>query len=300
VSRTAKPKRKGRRLPPVSGRVPSSKLREADWQALSDELIRYHRRVRDVFGRREQRQWSIVYLCGQLSEVERKTIEPMVLKLVGPNRNAMRGLQQFNGQGAWSADTLLERLQTLADEWLAHPEGVLTRTCGGAGVVDGSGFPKQGLHSAGVAHQYCDALGKVANFQEGVFAVYARPAGATLVNAQLYLPTEWFDEMHRAYWPKIGLPDETSFQTEPALALAMIAELVERHQLPFGWIAADEHFGQIPGFLDGVAALGKRYFPKYRPRRASGCEPQPFVDRGRGRWDNHGLSRAWCPTRLGQ
>jgi SRSO17 transposase len=279
VSRTAKAKRKSRRLPPASGRTPSRTLSEADWQALSDELIRYHRRVREVFGRREQRQWSIVYLCGQLSDLERKTIEPMVLKLVGPDRNAVRGLQQFTphlavgagvGQGSWSAGALLQRLQALAAEWLAHPEGVLTRTCGGAGVVDGSGFPKQGLHSAGVARQYCDALGKVANCQEGVFAVYASPAGATLVDARLYLPAEWFDEMHRAYWPKIGLPNETTFQTEPALSLAMITELVERGQLPFAWVTADphllrrwgrcEHFGHIPGFLDGVAALGKWYF----------------------------------------
>jgi SRSO17 transposase len=260
VSRTAKPKRKGRRLPPASGRAPNSKLSEADWQALSDELIRYHQRVRDVFGRREQRRWSLVYLCGQLSELERKTIEPMVLKLIGPDRNAIRGLQQFIGRGAWSAAALLARLQALAAEWLGHPEGVLTRTCGGAGVVDGSGFPKQGLHSAGVAHQYCDALGKVANSQEGVFAVYASPTGATLVNARLYLPAEWFDEMHRAYWPRIGLPSETTFHTEPALGLDMITELVQRGQLPFAWITADEHFGQNPAFLDGVAALGKWYF----------------------------------------
>ncbi len=252
MSRTPKPKRKSRRLPPASGRAPNSKLSEADWQALSDELTDYHRRVRDVFGRREQRRWSIVYLCGQLSQLERKTIEPMVLKLLGPNRNAVRGLQQFIDQGAWLADALLGRLQSLAAEWLAHPEGVL--------IVDGSGFPKQGLHSAGVACQYCDALGKVANCQEGVFAVYASPAGATLVNARLYLPAEWFDEMHRVYWPKIGLPAEMLFQTEAALALAMITELAGRGQLPFAWITADEHFGQNPGFLDGVAALGKWYF----------------------------------------
>jgi SRSO17 transposase len=79
-----------------------------------------------------------------------------------------------------------------------------------------------------------------------VFAVYASPAGATLVNARLYLPAEWFDEMHRAYWPQIGLPSETTFHTEPALALDMITELVKHAQLPFAWIAADEHFGQNP------------------------------------------------------
>ena len=32
-----------------------------------------------VFARREQREWSRFYLCGQLSNLERKTMEPMVL-----------------------------------------------------------------------------------------------------------------------------------------------------------------------------------------------------------------------------
>jgi len=55
-----KPKRKSRRLPPASGHAPKRTLREADWQALSDKLIRFHRRARDVFSRWEQRQWSMV------------------------------------------------------------------------------------------------------------------------------------------------------------------------------------------------------------------------------------------------
>lgn len=252
MSRTAKRKRTSRRQPPTSGRAPNDKLSEADWQALSDELVRYHEQVRDVFARREQQRWSLVYLCGQLSELERKTIEPMVLELLGADRNAVRGLQQFIGHGAWSAAALWARQQALAGEWLGHPQGVL--------IVDGSGFPKQGLHSVGVARQYCGALGKIANCQEGVFAVYASPAGASLVDARLYLPAEWFDDLHRPYWPTIGLAAETTFQTEPALALEMITQAVQHGQLPFTWVTADEHFGQNPGFLDEVAALGKWYF----------------------------------------
>jgi hypothetical protein len=38
-------------------------------------LVDYHRQFEDCFYRREQRHWSAVYLCGQLSNAERKTIE---------------------------------------------------------------------------------------------------------------------------------------------------------------------------------------------------------------------------------
>jgi SRSO17 transposase len=184
-----------------------------------------------------------------VSELERKTIEPMVLALLGADRTAVRGLQEFIGHGAWSAAALWARQQALAGEWLGHPQGVL--------IVDGSGFPKQGLHSVGVARQYCGALVKIANCQEGVFAVYASPAGASLVDARLYLPAEWLDDLHRPYWPTIGSASETTFQTEPAFALEMITQAVQRGQLPFAWVTPDEHFGQNPGFLDEVAALGQ-------------------------------------------
>jgi len=252
VSRTAKPTRTSRRVPPASGRPPSEKLSAGDWQALTDELMTYHRPVQDVFQRREQRQWSMFYLCGQLSNLERKTVEPMVLELLGPDPNAIRGLQHFIGHGAWPTAALIECHQQRVSGTLGHPEGVV--------IVDGSGFPKQGHHSAGVGHQYCGALGKVANCQEGVFAVYASPLGATFVDARLYLPADWFAPDHREPWRQCGIPAATPFQTEPELARAMVADLVKRGVLLFQWVTADEHFGQNPGFLDGIAALGKWYF----------------------------------------
>jgi SRSO17 transposase len=39
----------------------------------------------------------------------------------------------------------------------------------------------------------------------------------------------------------------------------MLTELAERGIIPFQWVAADEHFGGNPAFLDGVVALGKWY-----------------------------------------
>lgn len=248
-------KRKGRhissKLPPPSGRKPTLKLTPREVDSLVDELRTFHRQFAASFQRREQRQWSLFYLCGQLSNLERKTIEPMVLELNGPDPNAVRGLDQFVGAGGWEAPGLLRRLQELVAQALGHPDGML--------IVDGSGFPKQGPHSAAVARQYCGAVGKVTNCQEGVFAVYASTQGYTFVDCRLYVHESWFADEARPRWQQCGIPNETRFQTEPELALEMVQDLVTRAVLPFRWVAADEHFGQNPAFLDGLAALHKWY-----------------------------------------
>jgi Rhodopirellula transposase DDE domain len=74
--------------PPASGRPPSSALKPEDVDASAEELIAFHDLFQDCFSRREQRHWSLFYLCGQLSNIARKTIEPMVLALHGADPNA--------------------------------------------------------------------------------------------------------------------------------------------------------------------------------------------------------------------
>lgn len=76
-------------------------MTEADVERCADALCAYQREVTAVFARREQREWSRFYLCGQLSNLERKTMEPMVLALLEANQNAVRGLQQFTPHLRW-------------------------------------------------------------------------------------------------------------------------------------------------------------------------------------------------------
>lgn len=252
MARKSKQRKAGRRQPPASGRPAGLKLTAQEREAIAQALSDYHHAFHDCFYRREQRRWSALYLCGQLSSLERKTIEPMVLGLCGIEPNVVRAVQGFIGSGQWDFDRLIHRHQAKVAVLLGDPCGVVS--------VDGSGFPKQGQHSAGVAYQYCGALGKVANCQEGVFVVYASPHGATFLNGRLYWPEEWFDRDHRSRWPACEIPDDVRFRTEPELALEMVRDLIERAVIPFHWVTCDEHFGQNPGFLDGVAALGKWYF----------------------------------------
>ncbi|HEY6072739.1 MAG TPA: IS701 family transposase, partial [Anaerolineales bacterium] len=205
----------------------------------------------DLFARPEQRDWFRFFLCGQLSNQERKTVEPMVLELLGTDGNAIRAAQYFLGQAPWDTTPFLERVQTLVADWLGEPDGVV--------VVDGSGFPKQGSHSVGVAPQYCGHLGKVANCQEGVFALYASRRGHAFVDRRLYLPKDWFTPEYRKRWQACGIPDDLPFHTEPELGLAMVTQLVQRAVVPFRWVTCDERYAEIPAFLDGIAALGKWY-----------------------------------------
>ena len=123
-------------------------------------------------------------------------------------------------------------------------------------VVDATGFPEQGTHSAGVARQYCGTPGKRANCQIGVFLGYASPKGHVGLDRALYLPQEWTDD--RARCRQAGIPDAVSFRTKPQLAL----ELLERASgagVPAAWVAADEVYGNDTKFRWALEAREQAY-----------------------------------------
>ena len=91
----------------------------------------------------------------------RTSIEPMVLAVDGVVPKAVRAMQSFISEGMWDDERLLHQHWKEVERDLGAPDGVL--------MVDGSDFPKQGIHSAGVKRQYCGELGKRANCQAGVF-----------------------------------------------------------------------------------------------------------------------------------
>lgn len=251
LKRTDRVKRRHRRRAPPSGRKGGGRLRESSLATARQELVDFHKLFAPHFHRAEQRCWSAFYLCGQLAGLARKTIEPMVLALLGRVPEAVRAVQQFISQSPWAIEPVIVQLEALVVDSLSDPEGVI--------IADGSGFPKRGKHSAGVARQYCGRLGKVENCQEGVFLVYASVKGQAFLNGRLYLPEDWFAPDHADRRAQCGLPRQTPFQTEPKIALELIRQVVDRERVAFRWVAADADFGRDPGFLDGLAVLGKWY-----------------------------------------
>ena len=171
---------------------------------------------------------------------------------------------------------LLEQVQNLVTDWLGEPEGVV--------IVDGSGFPKQGSHSVGVAHQYCGHLGKVANCQEGVFLVYASRRGYAFLDERLYLPQDWFSPEYHERWQACEIPDTLSFRTEPELGLEMIAQLQQRAVVPFRWVTCDEGYSKSPAFLEESKPSINGIWRKCRAIRGSGCGRQRLNRRGTACW----------------
>ena len=191
----------------------------------------------------------MTYLQGQLTDLERKSIEPMALALADGNVQAM---QQFISLGAWDDAGVLEAHQHLVADTLGDRDtGVL--------IIDGCDFPKQGSHSVGVARQWCGALGKVANCQAGVVACYASHYGYTLVDRRLYMPQKWFTPAYQDRRDRCGVPADLAFQTQPALAWDLIGTLHTRQVLPFRWVIGDEHFGNNPTLLDRITATDLYY-----------------------------------------
>jgi SRSO17 transposase len=275
MSTTTKPAKASPKAPP-SGQPPGENLARRDLKNLAAELSQYSAEYAPLFQRREQREWAQLYLCGQLSELERKSIEPMVLR--GQDLNAVRAVQQFIGEGGWDDHRLLERHQQLVGADLGEADAVM--------IVDGSGFPKKGDHSVGVRRQYCGALGKLANCQQGVFVVYASRLGHTFVDRRLYLPQEWFDEAHASKRRRCGVPKGLKFKTEPQLGLEMLASLAEQGRVPFGWIACDEHYGMNTVFLDGVSRLDKWYFAEVPANTTAWVGSPQILPPGKGQPGN--------------
>jgi len=223
-------------------------LAPRDVESLVPQLEAYAAQFTSCFARVDQGSWAHRYLQGLVSDHPRKSIEPMALAHGFP----IRGMQAFIGQSPWCIAPLLHHHQQLVAQTLGEPDGVL--------LLDESGMPKQGQHSAAVAPQYCGALGKVANSQVGVYLAYASRKGYTLLSGQLFVPECWFADDHVAMRDEVGLPAGLSFKTKPELAVDLVQDLMGRKVVPVRWPAADALYGDSPAFRDRVAALGLWYF----------------------------------------
>lgn len=229
-------------------------------RAAAEELVHLHDRFAPLFGRKEAQLQSFIYLHGLLLAPGRKSAEPMALIFGEPqedgiSQNQVLALQRFLTYSPWDFRGIHCEIQAVFAEELVPSTAAWP--IGTVGVIDESGFVKQGKHSVGVQRQYCGRVGKKENCQVGVFLVGVTPAGSALLEQQLYLPETWANDAERR--KKTSVPEDLAFQTKPQIGIELLRRTRSHGLVKFDWITADEFYGHNGDFLDDLEALQQRY-----------------------------------------
>ena len=212
---------------------------------IKPELTRFLHRFDDCFGRITTRRYLDLYIEGQLSDLPRKSIEPMADAFGEPPRN----LQQFLSLFRWDEAAARDRLQQYVARHHTHPHSV--------GVIDETSFAKKGDKTACVQRQHCGAVGKIENCVVSVHLGYATPDFYTLLDGELYLPKEtWYEDRQRC--EQAGIPEDIVYRPKWQIALEQYQRAIE-NGLRFSWLTFDEHYGRNGCFLRELDHRGQNY-----------------------------------------
>ena len=205
-------------------------------------LFRWLEQFHDCFHHRAQTLALRRYLHGVLGDSARKSMEAMHARITDPGH--YQALQHFITHAVWDVAPVWQRLRRV----LPTRRGVL--------IIDDTGWPKQGKHSAGVARQYCGALGKVANCQVAVTTMLWAEQRAWPLGMTLYLPKDWTRDAARR--TRAGIPPTVHFQEKwrPALTLLRRARAA---QIELTAVVADAGFGDVSVFREALHRLQLPY-----------------------------------------
>src|SRR3954447_6083885 len=177
----------------------------------------------------DQRAKGELYVRGLLLDGKRKSMQPMAARLGVDHQQ----LQQFVSSSTWDYVEVRGRLARWAQAFIAPR----------AFVVDDTGYPKDGVHSPGVARMYSGSLGKVGNCQIGVSVHAVTDWASVAIDWRLFLPKSWDDTAAehaddpeavaeiRARRARSRIPDQARHQEKWCQALDMLDEITGPQQI---------------------------------------------------------------------
>lgn len=224
-------------------------LKELKSEEISKTLEAYLGGYSESMRNRSQRKYFGAFVKGLLSDLERKSIEPIALSIL--DETEVRGFQQFFKRSVLEEKAVRVEYQHQLSTAISDEGGML--------CVDGSDFVKKGQESAGVYRQHCGRLGKTENCQAGVFTSYVSSKGYGLVEGRLYMPKRWFSEEYAERMKRCEVPKEITFQTKNEIASEMIRAAYESGELAIEWVGCDAAFGCDHKFLERLPE-GLKYF----------------------------------------
>src|SRR5436305_2025698 len=148
-------------------------MTEQEITALGPAFAAYLRRFRDSFGQDRTAAHFDTYCRGLLSDLPRKSVEPIALEA----GTAVRTLQEFLATAKWDHATARDVLQQHLGAVLADsPADAL----GTVGVIDETSCRKWGDRTPGVQRQYLGCVGKV---EHGIVTVHIEVTRGTVWTA---------------------------------------------------------------------------------------------------------------------
>jgi SRSO17 transposase len=207
----------------------------------SDLLWRFEQymvRLSSSLGHADRAKPMRDYCHGLYSDSLRKSIEPLAARLDPLHSVAKhQSLHHFVANADWSDEDLMA-------EAYSHCRPLFSRAKARWLILDDTTFPKKGVHSVGVARQYCGRLGKQENCQTAVSWSLATPDFSLPIAYRLYLPEEWAKDKERR--EKAVVPQDVVFKTKVQIALDLLGSLPRSMDL--GIVLADAGYGNDTAF----------------------------------------------------
>lgn len=215
-------------------------------RSLAPALAEFLDAFADCFGRSEPREHLAQYVRGQLSPLQRKSVEPIALF----NNVAPRTLQEFLNSDVWDQARARDRVQQIIAREHADPKAI--------GILDDSGHAKSGKKTPGVQWQYCGRLGKTANCVVTVHLAFSSydTRFRTMLDTELFLPESWSNDRERCR--QAGIPDDVVYRPKHTIALELL-DRAAANGVHLEWITADIWYSEKPDFLAGLEQRQRRY-----------------------------------------
>jgi len=230
----------------------------ADLATLRPELERFVASFDDCIKTRPSRAHLRRYVAGQLSDLPRKSAEPIALAAGVPPRT----LQEFLSLHLWDDRGMRDRVLDRVEKRHGDRNAIA--------LIDETSVAKKGPKTPGVQRQHCGATGKTDNCVVTVHLGYATDEFSALLDGDLYLPQSW--DRDRTRCREAGIPDDVSCRPKWTIALDLLEHASQRG-LSMRWVCADEEYGRPYSFRQGVAHLGLWYMLEV-PRTTRGWRPR--------------------------
>jgi SRSO17 transposase len=207
---------------------------------LANRLQRIWKRFRNCFTTktRDTSEYALVYMRGLLTMDTNRNYANIARRVIDHEDDG-QNIQQFMSDSPWTASQVFDQIQY---EIKLH-----NQLNGGMLTLDESGDKRAGSQSAGTARQHIGRLGKVDMGQVGVALGYYKDGIWSMVDAQLYLPEEWFDKNHEKLRKRWHIPAERIFASKADLGISMIRH-AKANKMQFEVVGCDTTYGRDSEF----------------------------------------------------